>query len=131
MKADNDPLSPDDLLTLDETQGFWIHMTTADTLVISGSAPSNTTIPLYITGGTWNLVSYPAATARVLPDALSTNGLGTSNFLIFSYRPVDSVDPWKMYDRSAEPYANDLLSMTAGWGYWIQVQAPATWNIPY
>jgi len=131
MKADNIPMTTDDLVTLDETQGFWIHMTAADTLVITGSAPSTTTIPLFITGGTWNLVSYPSPTERLLPDVLSTNGLGTGNFLIFSYRPADTVDPWKMYDRSAEPYANDLLSMTAGWGYWIQVQAPATWNIPY
>ena len=50
------------LHTLTEKMGFWIHMTAADTLVVIGDAPSSTTIPLSIAGGGWNLVGYPSLT---------------------------------------------------------------------
>ena len=128
LRADNIPVTTDTLTTLQETQGFWIHMLAADTLAVTGSVASSTTVPL-VTG--WNLVGYPSATNRALPDALSANGLGTGNFLIFAYLASDTVDPWKMYDRTVVPFSNDLLQMTPGWGYWIQVPGPANWNVAY
>jgi hypothetical protein len=51
------------LLSLDETRGFWIHMTAADTLDVVGNIPVTTTINLSTNAGGWNLVAYPS-TAR-------------------------------------------------------------------
>ncbi len=131
LKADNIPISPDTLTTLDETRGFWIHMLAADQLVITGSAASSTTIQLIANAGGWNLVGYPSASNRGLPDALSASGLGSSPFIVFTYLPADIISPWKIYDRSAAPYANTLPAMLPGLGYWIHVSGLANWSVWY
>lgn len=59
MRASNnwliyDPSMPpflNSLTLLDETMGFWIHMTAADTLEVTGMVPVTTTIQLYTNGG--------------------------------------------------------------------------------
>ena len=38
---------------------------------------------------------------------------------------------WKLFDRSAPLYANDLKQLTPGWGYWVKVSADKTWNVSY
>ncbi|MBC7236461.1 MAG: right-handed parallel beta-helix repeat-containing protein, partial [Chloroflexi bacterium] len=54
-----DPHAPTSPLTmLDETMAFWVKLSQADTLVVSGSAPLTKTIPLH---AGWNLIPYPSA----------------------------------------------------------------------
>lgn len=119
------------LLTLDETQGFWIQMTAADTLDIIGTVPTMTNIDLLPTANGWNLVGYPSNQNRSLPDALTLNGVKDFS-LVYAYDANDPTvpptPPWKHYDPSS-PW-NNLLEMVPGWGYWIKVSAPSTWTVP-
>jgi hypothetical protein len=111
---------------LDETMGFWIHITVADTLDVVGNVPVTTNIALH-TG--WNMVAYPSGVNRPLPEALSNNGVGTDFSLVYAYHANDA-SPWKMYD-PAMPFGNDLTDLTPGWGYWIWVNEDCTWSVNY
>ena len=130
LKADTVPYSPDTLTTLDETMGFWLHMTAADTLDVTGTMPDTTSIPLSVNAGGWNLVGYPSSVNRNLPGALTDNGVGTDFSLVYAYHAGEA-DMWKLFDRSAPLYANDLKQLTPGWGYWVKVSADKTWNVSY
>jgi hypothetical protein len=129
-----DPSAPgyvNDLVSMSESQGFWIHMTEADTLAIPGNPPTSTDIPLWITTGGWNLVGYPSAGAGTLPDVLRDHGVGDDFSLVYAYHADDVQDPWKLFDPNAPGYVNDLTEMTPGWGYWIYVTADHTWQVDY
>jgi hypothetical protein len=114
------------LTSMDETMGFWIKMTTGDTLDVSGSAPSTSNIALK-TG--WNLVGYPSQTNLVLPDVFSLHGVGTDFSLVYAYH-ANETDVWKKYDRTA-PFGNDLTELVPGWGYWVKVGGDHTWDVSY
>lgn len=123
--------NPDTLTNLSESMGFWVHITGSSpvTLVISGTLPTTTTIPLRVAAGGWNLIGFPSSSAVALPGALST--LSPNYSLVFSYRAADTADPWKMYDPYAAPYASDLAQMAPGWGYWIKISEDASLNVSY
>jgi len=114
------------LTSLDPTMGFWIKATTSDILTVEGTAPTNTNISLK-TG--WNLVGYPSMVAQGLPGVLTNNGV-SSYLMVIAYEAADS-DPWKINDPFGPPYINDLLQMTPGRGYWIDVTQDSTWNVMY
>jgi hypothetical protein len=129
-----DPTAPpytNTLDNLDEKMGFWIHMTSTRTVNVVGSVPASTNITLLDDVGGWNLVAYPSAASHALPEALRDHGVGTDFSLIFSYRAADTLDPWKLYDRLAPAYANDLTQVAPGWGYWVMVSADHMWDVPY
>jgi uncharacterized repeat protein (TIGR02543 family) len=115
------------LATLDETQGFWIRMTTAATLDIVGTTPLTTNINLLTTASGWNLVGYPSAVNRSLPSALADHGV-TAYTLVYGYHANDA-DTWKRYAPGVP--GNDLLELAPGWGYWIKISAPGTWQVDY
>ena len=131
LKYDNIVGSPDSLDKLDETMGVWIHMTTADTLDVVGSKPVTSNIALDNYSSGWNLVGYPSITALPLPDVLRDHGVGTDFTLVYAYHVSDTGDPWKLYDRLGSVYANDLLTLSPGWGYWIKVSVDHTWSVGY
>jgi len=109
----------DTLDDLDETMGFWVHVTAVDTLEVSGTAPVSTAIPLEVG---WNMVGYPDAGAVILPDALSAHGVGTDFSLVYAYKASDATgDYWKLFDRTAPAWVNDLTEMAPAWGYWVKV----------
>ena len=126
QRADNNPISPDTLTVLDETRGFWIHMTNADTLEVVGSVPPSSTISLYDNAGGWNLVGYPSGSNGALPAVISAN---TS--MVYAYHAAETSDVWKLFDRNGPGFANDLTSMAPGWGYWVKVSADENWTIGY
>ena len=132
MKLDNILGSPDSLTSLDEKMGFWIHITavTNQTLIVSGTTPvSPTNISLLNDVGGWNLIGWPSASSSPLPGALSV--LGTDYTLVYAYHAAETADPWKLYDRIAPGYANDLTAMAPGWGYWIFVTADHILPVAY
>jgi hypothetical protein len=131
MKYAPPPAAPyaNTLHNLDETIGFWIHMTTADTLEVTGKVPVTTDIDLSINAGGWNLVAYPSGVNRPLPAALNDNGIGTDYSLVYAYHANDSTDVWKLFNRTGLPYANDLTQMAPGWGYWVKLIANKTWSL--
>lgn len=122
LKYDNVPASSDDLLTLSEKQGFWVHVTAAHSVVLSvaGSVPTETSFTL--TAG-WNLVGYPAA---------GNTALASTTFArVYAYRANSPADPWKVYDSAAPAWSNDLTHLEPGWGYWIYVTSNTSWTVPY
>ena len=36
-----------------------------------------------------------------------------------------------MYDRTGPSFANDLLELAPGWGYWVLVTADHPWSVNY
>lgn len=126
-RADNVPESPDSLTDLTEAMGFWIHMTTADTLDVVGSIPTVTNISLNTTAGGWNLVGYPSASSLALPGAITSHD-GTFN-LAYSYHAETPSDPWRLHDTGGPSWANDLTELGPGWGYWIKVTTGSTWHV--
>ncbi len=127
-----DPSGPayaNTLATLDETMGFWIKMNTAATLVVEGAIPSSSTTPISTAAGGWNLTGYPCAANQVLPNALSDHGVGSDFSLVYAYHSNDTGDPWKLFDRLGPVFANDLLEMSTGWGYWIKASANHAWSL--
>jgi hypothetical protein len=126
------PLYSNTLSALNEKMGFWIHMTSADTLDVTGNAPAvPTEISLRTEGGGWNLVGYPSAATISLPAALQDHGVGTDFSLVYSYRAAETPDPWKLFDRVAPAFANDLTSLSPGWGYWVKVSVSHVWHVEY
>ncbi len=133
--APGGPGYANDLTRMDETMGFWIHMSVGATLNVIGNAPSSTNIPLSIAGGGWNLVGYPSSVGvppdpANLPVALSGHGV-TDFTLVYAYHAYDTADLWKLYDKDAPAFASDLKSLTNGWGYWVKVSNNQTWHVEY
>jgi subtilisin family serine protease len=113
-----DPSAPpfaNDLNNIGESIGFWVKMTAADTLVVSGSEPGSTTMPL-CTG--WNLTGYPSLDVGELPDALDESIAGAYD-LVNAYKAAQA-PPWKTFDPNAPPFANTLTNMQPSFGYWIK-----------
>jgi hypothetical protein len=123
------PLAPayqNTLATLDESMGIWIHITQAATLNVDGFWPTTHSIDVTTNAYTngWNLVSYPSTHSDLTPASVLT-ALGTNYSLVYAYHAADS-DHWKLYDRTAPAFANDLTLMQPGWGYWIKVSVTGT-----
>ncbi|MBK8821420.1 MAG: right-handed parallel beta-helix repeat-containing protein [Anaerolineales bacterium] len=126
MYDPNVPPFLNNLTHLDETIGFWVHMTAADVLEVVGTEPVTTDIDLY---EGWNLVAYPSMTNRPLPEVLNENGC-TDFSVVYAYLANDAA-PWKLFDLSLPPFLNDLSEMAPGSGYWIWVNADCTWSVTY
>ncbi len=128
-----DPNVPPFLNTLDhldETMGFWIHMTAADVLEVTGLVPVTTEIQLYTNADGWNLVAYPSNANHSLPEVLRDNGVGTDFILVYAY-DASNPPPWKMFDPNLPPFLNDLTMMTPGFAYWVKVVEIHTWSVEY
>lgn len=111
----NGPPFANTLTTGNEKMGLWVHMTKADILALSGTEPEQTTISLC---NEWNLIGYPSAQTRELPNALdSIDGKYT---LVNAYNVAESPS-WQKFDPNGPPFANSLLDMQANFGYWINV----------
>lgn len=109
-----------DLTSLDEQAGFWIEATGAGSLPTPGTQPVVSTI--HLCAG-WNLVGYPLAQPRGVATALSSIAGRYSR--VFGYDPADPADPWEVYDVAVPSWANDLVTMQPGRGYWIYATADA------
>ena len=132
LKHDNIPMSSDSLTTLDETMGFWIHITTtAQMLGVAGRLPTTTPISLSAADAGWNLIGYPSVATRNLPEALSEHGVGEDFTLVYAYRAIDTADPWKLYDHNAPVWSNDLSALAPDGGYWVQVTVTHTLTVAY
>jgi hypothetical protein len=119
-----DPNAPpfvNDLNNLTVALGLWVRAASSTTLTISGTAPGTASIPLCVG---WNLIGYPSASPRSLPDALAS--IAGKYDLVYTYNASDVADPWKKFDPNAPPFVNDLTQMRAGVGYWVRVTQAAT-----
>jgi hypothetical protein len=110
---------PNELTRITRLMGFWIDITspTPVTVTVEGMKSTTTSIPL-VAG--WNLVGFPSTRTDITAASLKTM-FGASTMV---------TGP----DRSS-PYGTRVLADTDALatadGYWIYVQAPQTWVVPY
>ncbi len=104
------------LSTMEPGKGYWIKMTSAKTLSVSGPTPS-ASLPL-LSG--WNLVGYngPSADAAFALSSLS------SLQLAWGY-PAGS---WQFY--APQNAQNTLTRLRRGAGYWVRASQEDTWTLP-
>jgi hypothetical protein len=110
-----------DLFELNETMGFWIHITQpGDTLFIfNGTQPSvNQNISL---NPGWNLVGYPSFTNRDRTDALNNLTFGIHVDAIWSYNAT--TQRWN--DMTGSDY------FEVGRGYYIHSLDEFRWEVPF
>ena len=112
-----DPTAPfgNDLTDMEPGKGYWIMMTSDDTLPISGTVPESTDISLKIG---WNLIGYNSLDSQPVAESLSS--ISGNYSIVWAYDASDAADNWKKYDSTA-PFGNDLIDMEPGKGYWIMM----------
>ena len=104
-----------DLINMEPGKGYWILMTSDNTLSISGTVPESTDIILK-TG--WNLIGYNFLDSQPIAEALSS--INGNYSIVLAYNASDTADHWKKYDPSV-PFENDLTIVEPGKGYWIMM----------
>ena len=104
-----------DLTNMEPGKGYWIMMTSDDTLPISGAVPESTDIDLR-TG--WNLIGFNSLNSKPIAEALSS--INGNYSIVWAYNASDTTDHWKKYDPGV-PFGNDLINMEPGKGYWIMM----------
>jgi parallel beta-helix repeat protein len=106
--------SVNDLASIDNTMGIWMHVTENCTLAVGGSVPVSTNIVLY---AGWNMVGYPSlATGMNVGDALW--GTGADRVEVF-----DSGSP------SLIKQVGPAYLMMPGEGYWVHVPYDTMWTV--
>ena len=103
-----DPNDPEGstLTTLEAGMGYWVEMTTANTLSLSGSTPSSS---LSLLAG-WNLVGYSGASCAAVTSALSS--IASTIQVSWGY-PGQA---WKVYDPN-DPNGSTLARFCPNSGY--------------
>jgi probable HAF family extracellular repeat protein len=105
------------LTTMQAGMGYWIKMTSAKTLSVSGAAPSSS---LSLSSG-WNLVGYSGTSCATASTALSS--LGSALQVSWGYPG----QVWQFYDPTNSG-GSTLGNLCPGTGYWIDVNGGATWS---
>jgi hypothetical protein len=108
------------LTTMQAGTGYWIKMTAAQTLSLSGSFPSSS---LALSSG-WNLVGYNGTSCAAASTALSS--LSTALQVSWGY---SSSQGWQFYDPTNSG-SSTLTQLCPGAGYWIEVTGTPTWTLP-
>jgi hypothetical protein len=108
------------LTTMHPGYGYWIKMTSAQTLSISGAAPPSS-IPL---NSGWNLVGYNGASC-VATSAPSAGLSDLANLQVLWGYPSQG---WQSYDPNDS--SRGLSGLCPGAGYWIDVNGTPTWTLP-
>ena len=100
------------LTTMQAGMGYWIKMTSAKTLSVSGSAPSSS-LPL-LSG--WNLVGYNGTSCAAPSTALSSISWQASLQVSWGYPG----QVWQFYDPNRLLQDSTLTQLCPGAGYWIK-----------
>jgi len=109
-----------DLFKLNETVGFWVHITQpGDTIfVYNGTQPtSNQTISLH---PGWNMVGYPSLTNHNRTKGLNKLEFGTD------------VDAIQWFDATIQTwhFMGPDDSFVPGRGYWVHAKVECEWEVP-
>jgi hypothetical protein len=118
-----DPTAPplaNDLTSIDVRTGLWIQANADVTWTVTGTAPTDLTVPLC---KGQNLIGYPSLAPVSLPDALAS--IAGKYSRVYRYDSADSADPWKTFNPSAPAPTNDLIALGPGKGYWLDMTEPA------
>jgi len=107
-----------DLLSIDNGAGLWVHVTVPgdNLLTVQGAIPATSNINLY-TG--WNLVGYPSTTVRPADATLPVQADMVSVY--------DGGSPYLITDET--DLANvDMINCNA---YWVHVSGDCVWSVDY
>jgi len=104
-----------DLTNMEPGNGYWILMTSDNTLPISGTVLESPDIVLK-TG--WNLIGSNSLDSQPVAEALSS--ISGNYSIVWTYNTSDTADHWKKYDPSVS-FGNDLTIVEPGKGYWIMM----------
>jgi len=108
-----------DLNTIDNTMGIWLHVTDVGdgNLTVTGIAPTTTSVTLH---AGWNLVSYPSSSSPLMSNAsLPVEVTRTAEYDPDAPYLVSEVTDWT------------TNSFVPGQGYWIYATADTIWNVNY
>ncbi|UCG70284.1 MAG: right-handed parallel beta-helix repeat-containing protein, partial [Thermoplasmata archaeon] len=108
------------LFELNETMGFWIHIThSGDTIFLyNGTQPTeNQTISLH---PGWNLVGYPSLTNHNRTEGLNNLTFGQEVNLIQWY----DAETQTWHDMGGDDY------FALGRGYWVHAKTECIWKVP-
>ena len=111
------------LTTMQPGNGYWIKMTSAKTLSVSGTAPPSSVTLL----SGWNLVGYNGPSLTVSASSEGLSALGTNLNVLWGY-PSPS-QGWQFYDPTNSG-SSTLTQLCPGAGYWIEVTGTPTWTLP-
>jgi len=120
------PVSFSDLRDINEKRGYWIYMTEADTLTVTGAPVIDKTINLNVG---WNLISHLSSIIQTPEDALSSLGdpsnIGSSSTWDGNYSRVLGYDQGgKTFNPNLPTSFSDLRTMEHYKGYWIYMIQP-------
>jgi hypothetical protein len=114
------PPSANDMINVDNTRGFWIHIFRNDgdcaLTVGEGPMPSLTNLSLY---SGWNLVGYPTLVEKSIIDAFAGTGYD---------KPVEGFNASAPYRISQ---LSDTYMMKPGEGYWVHVPFDTVWVVDW
>jgi hypothetical protein len=96
--------------------GYWVEASEETSLTLKGAEIPQSIIPLK---AGWNLIGYPSLTRREVGSALEAIAAYVEQ--MWHYDPEDAEDPWKLYSPKQPAWANDLVYLAPGEGYWILV----------
>ncbi len=123
-----DPAAPEFVNTLTQINtgiGLWVRTTSEPTLALTGR-PLTSDVTLSLCAG-WNLIGYPASTAR---DALTVlEPISGKYDLVEAYDGTNPDNPWLIHDPAAPPFVNTLVQFEPGKGYWIRMTQAANLTI--
>jgi hypothetical protein len=111
------------LASLDEKTGFWVLMSQADTLAVSGTVDAATDIDL-ATG--WNLLPYPSHTDRTVEEALTP--IAGDLLIAYGHDASDPANPWRRYIPGDEALSN-LTELAPGMASWLLMDAATTLTV--
>jgi hypothetical protein len=119
-----DPDKPDILNTLhniDESNGLWLNMESADTLTITGlkREPVNLSLSTGL-----NLIGYPSSTENTPSNVF--NNVYSEYENIITYNATNN--EWTSYNPDKPSFLNSLHNMIPGYGYWVMTSANTNWN---
>ncbi len=115
-----DPANPEagDLQTLTPGEGFWIHMTSAATWTLRVEQMNGASIALQ---PGWNLIGWPLPDEQTLPQAVQR--IEGDYSIIWAYDALATPPGWEQFVPTAAPWANVLIALTPGEGYWLHATA--------
>lgn len=118
----NGPNASNDLIRMEPGIGYWINMTSADTLMVTGYEITYTNISLK---KGWNQVGYNSLSQLPVETALSS--------LYGIYHSISTYDSftrsWLNYAIDGPDFFNNLDWLKPGQGYWIFVTGDCIWDI--
>lgn len=125
VTADLDDLSTTTLTALSPNTGYWIHVTQAQTLDLSGP-PASGALEI---GEGWNLVGFPGLRrAELEVNDIQSVFRGATPVVrqVWTYDATPSVQAFIGYDTVANPPLFDLVDLVPGAGYWVYAEQPVS-----